>query len=185
MARLDGPCPAVRRRCWPTWFRAAGLPSAWMDLRSSAIADIRPIFLAVRDCCMLYCTKINSLEGSPMRLSPVLLFAGVLLARPAMADALDDAMLAEMKRAHIPGVNLLVLKDGKVIKEKGYGLANIEHNVAVTPSTVFQSGSIGKTFTAALILLLAEDGKLKLDDPISQHLAGTPQAWKGITIRHL
>jgi D-alanyl-D-alanine carboxypeptidase len=80
---------------------------------------------------------------------------------------------------------VLVLKDGKVIKEKGYGTANLEHSVPVTPQTVFQSGSIGKTFTAALILLLEQDGKLRLDDPISRHLPNTPAAWAKITIRHL
>ena len=103
----------------------------------------------------------------------------------AIADPVDDAVLKEMQRARIPGVGIVVLRDGKIIKEKGYGLANLEHKVAVTPETVFQSGSVGKMFTAALVVLLAEDGKLKLDDPISRHLANTPKAWEAITIRHL
>ena len=120
-----------------------------------------------------------------MRLSPFLLCAFLALAGPVMADQVDDAVRAEMKRIHIPGVSVLVLKDGKVIKEKGYGLANVEHNVPVTPQTVFQSGSVGKTFTAALVLLLAEDGKLSIDDPVSRHLANTPKVWESITIRHL
>ena len=111
--------------------------------------------------------------------------SAALFAGPAHADRLDDALLAEMKRRHVPGLSVLVLKDGKVIKEQGYGLANIEHGVPVTPQTVFQSGSVGKTFTAALILLLERDGKLTLDDPISRHLPGTPPAWEKITLRHL
>ena len=101
-----------------------------------------------------------------MRLIYPVLLSVVLLAGPVHADRLDDALLEEMKRRHVPGLSVLVLKDGKVIKEKGYGTANLEHGVPVTPQTVFQSGSIGKTFTAALILLLEQDGKLKLDDPI-------------------
>lgn len=110
----------------------------------------------------------------------------MLLVLPfARADALDERIAREMKRRQVPGLSLLVLRDGKVIKEKGYGLANIEHAVPVTPDTVFQSGSIGKTFTAALVLLLAQDGKLSLDDPVSRHLANTPPAWDKITIRHL
>ncbi|WP_323145032.1 serine hydrolase domain-containing protein [Massilia phyllosphaerae] len=103
----------------------------------------------------------------------------------AIADPLDNAMLQEMKREHIPGVSVVVVQNGRIVKEKGYGLANVEHGVPVTPETKFQSGSIGKMFTAALVMLLVEDGKLKLDDPISRHLANTPEAWDGITIRHL
>jgi CubicO group peptidase (beta-lactamase class C family) len=123
--------------------------------------------------------------GAQMRLTFLALISALLLAGPVHADSLDDAVLKEMKLRHVPGVSVLVLKDGKVVKEKGYGMANLEHGVAVTPQTVFQSGSIGKTFTAALILLLEQDGKLRLDDPISRHLPDTPAAWEKITIRHL
>lgn len=115
-----------------------------------------------------------------------LAFLSLVLAMPfAYADVLDDKITQEMARRHVPGLSVLVIQDGKVIKEKGYGYANLEHSVPVTEKTVFQSGSIGKTFTAALVMLLAEDGKLSLDDPVSRHLANTPTAWSGITIRHL
>ncbi|MBC7454841.1 MAG: beta-lactamase family protein, partial [Massilia sp.] len=103
----------------------------------------------------------------------------------AVADPVDQAVLREMKQARIPGVGIVVLQGGKIVKQQGYGLANIEHQVPVTPDTVFQSGSVGKMFTAALVMLLAEDGKLKLDDLVSRHLAHTPKAWEAITIRHL
>ncbi len=109
----------------------------------------------------------------------------LLLCCPARADRLDEAIEREMARRHVPGLAVVVLKDGRLVRERGYGLANVEHGVKVTPSTVFQSGSVGKTFTAALILLLAEDGKLGLDDPVSRHLPEAPAAWNGITIRHL
>lgn len=120
-----------------------------------------------------------------MRSAILVLLSATILIGTARADSLDDALLQEMKRRHVPGLSVLVIKDGKVLKEKGYGLANIEHKVPVTPDTVFQSGSVGKTFTAALILLLEQDGKLRLDDPISLHLPNTPPAWENITIRHL
>ena len=120
-----------------------------------------------------------------MRLACLALLSATFFIAPARADRLDDALLAEMKRRHVPGLSVLVFKDGKVIKEQGYGLANLEHKVPVTPQTVFQSGSVGKTFTAALILLLEKDGKLKLDDPVSRHLPATPASWEKITIRHL
>jgi D-alanyl-D-alanine carboxypeptidase len=109
----------------------------------------------------------------------------LLLSCPARADRLDEAIEAEMARRHVPGMAVIVLKDGRIVRERSYGLANVEHGVKVTPATVFQSGSVGKTFTAALILLLAEDGKLRLDDPVSRHLPEAPKSWDGITIRHL
>ncbi|WP_246464458.1 serine hydrolase domain-containing protein [Undibacterium seohonense] len=109
----------------------------------------------------------------------------IAMAAGVHADQLDDKIQAEMKRQKIPGVSLVVVKDGKIVREKGYGLANVEHQVGVKPETIFQSGSVGKQFTAALILLLEQDGKLSLKDPVSKYLSNTPEAWKNITIEHL
>jgi CubicO group peptidase (beta-lactamase class C family) len=106
-------------------------------------------------------------------------------AEPAHDDSIDQFVLTAMERAKVPGVALAIVDHGRLVKAKGYGMANLELQVPVTPATVFQSGSIGKTFTAAEVLLLSEDGKLKLDDPISKFLRGTPPAWKEITVRHL
>jgi len=117
-----------------------------------------------------------------MRLALLSLFA---FAAVAHADPVDDIVQAEMKRSKTPGIALVVVRDGQIVREQGYGLANVELQAPVTPATVFQSGSIGKQFTAALVMLLAEDGKLRLDDPIARHLPGTPPAWRTITIRHL
>lgn len=101
------------------------------------------------------------------------------------ADPVDDFVNSEMNRQHIPGLSLVVVQGGEIVKEKGYGLANIENQVAVTPDTVFQSGSLGKQFTSALVMLLAKDGKLAVDAPISKYLPNTPQSWEAITVRHL
>lgn len=109
----------------------------------------------------------------------------LLLASPVHADALDDAIQAEMQRQQIPGLGLAVVKDGKIVREQGYGWANLEHQVLVSEKTIFQSGSVGKQFTAALVLLLEKDGKLKLNDPISKYLKNTPAIWKNIRIHHL
>lgn len=97
----------------------------------------------------------------------------------------DEFIKAEMARQRIPGLALAVVRNGEALIAKGYGLANLEHQVAVKPETIFQSGSIGKQFTAMAVMLLVEDGKLSLDDKISKHLAGTPDVWKEITVRHL
>jgi CubicO group peptidase (beta-lactamase class C family) len=111
-----------------------------------------------------------------------LLFAAPSL---ALADPIDDFIRAEMKKQLVPGVAVAVIKDGKVVKAEGYGLANIEHQVPVKRETVFQSGSVGKQFTSMAAMLLVEDAKMKLDDPVSKHLPETPEAWKDITVRHL
>jgi len=78
-----------------------------------------------------------------------------------------------------------VLQDGKIVKAKGYGFANLETSAPATPDTVYKIGSVSKCFIAAGIMLLVEDAKLGLDDPIGRYLDGVPDAWRAITIRHL
>ena len=108
--------------------------------------------------------------------------AQVSASPPTAVDSLVETFLAENQ---VPGVAVAVLHDGALVMARGYGLADIEHSVPVTTETMFQSASIGKQFTAAAILLLAEDGRLKLDDPVTMHLGAAPVAWGGVTIRHL
>jgi CubicO group peptidase (beta-lactamase class C family) len=116
------------------------------------------------------------------------LFAILLLllqTAPVRADKVDDYVKAEMQKQRIPGLSLAVVKEGKIIKAEGYGLANVEHNVPARPETVYKIGSVSKQFIATGIMLLVQDGKLNLDDKIAKYLDGTPEAWSGITIRHL
>lgn len=134
------------------------------------------------------------------RVSPILLafalvavsFGVVALragsAQPAAGDvseSVDAYIAAQLREEHIPGLALAVIRDSQLVKSRGYGLANIELDVPVKPETVFQLGSIGKQFTATAVLLLAEDGKLSLDDKISKYFPTAPAAWDGITIRRL
>jgi CubicO group peptidase (beta-lactamase class C family) len=101
-------------------------------------------------------------------------------------DGRVDAFVgAEMREQRIPGLALAVLREGKVAKAQGYGLANVELNVAVKPETVFQTGSVGKQFTATAVMMLVEEGKVGLDDKLSNYLEGTPGAWKDVTVRNL
>jgi CubicO group peptidase (beta-lactamase class C family) len=101
-------------------------------------------------------------------------------------DGRVDALIgAEMREQRIPGLAVAVLRDGKVVKAQGYGLANVELDVAVKPETVFQTGSVGKQFTATAVMMLMEEGKVGLDDKLSKYLAGTPEAWKDVTVRNL
>lgn len=105
--------------------------------------------------------------------------------QPAVADKVDDYVKAEIQRRNIPGLSLAVVRNGKVIKAKGYGHANLEWKISATPQTVYEIGSLTKQFTAAAVMMLAEEGKLSLDDAISKHLSNTPEAWKGITLRQI
>ena len=90
-----------------------------------------------------------------------------------------------MRDLHVPGLSLAVVRDGKVVKAKGYGLASLELNRPVTRETVFEIGSLTKQFTAAALLMLVEDGRVALDAPLAKYLPDTPPAWDGITVRHL
>lgn len=123
-----------------------------------------------------------------MYLRRVHFFACVLLLTLSVAvqaDGVDDYVKAQMERQHVPGISIVVIKDQKIIKSMGYGLANVELNVAATPETVYKIGSVSKQFIATGVLLLVQDGKISLDDNVSKFLDGTPDAWKPITIRHL
>lgn len=118
--------------------------------------------------------------------APSLVLAIALgLTGAARADAIDDYVEAEMHRQAIPGVALGLILKGQAVKLRGYGFANLEHQVSVSDETLFQSGSIGKAFTAMAIMLLVEDGTLTLDDSIHTWLPDAPASWRSITLRHL
>ena len=106
-------------------------------------------------------------------------------ALPLRADDIDDWVKAQMKDRRIPAVSIAVIKGGTLVKAEGYGIANLEHNIPATPGTVYKIGSVSKQFIAAGVMLLVQDGKVALDQPLSRYLAGTPDSWQAITIRHL
>jgi CubicO group peptidase (beta-lactamase class C family) len=120
-----------------------------------------------------------------MRLVKLCCIVFFLLSAPAYADPLDDAVNAEMTRQGIPGLSLAVVENGKITRLNGYGRATLEHDVKVTPDTVFQAGSIAKQFTSTAILMLEDDGKLNINDPISRYFPDAPKSWAGIRLRHL
>jgi CubicO group peptidase (beta-lactamase class C family) len=75
--------------------------------------------------------------------------------------------------------------DGATVLNAAYGMADLEHNIALSPDSVFEPGSVTKQFTAAAVLLLAQDGKLSLDDPVRKYIPELPDYGSAITIRHL
>src|SRR6185503_8959896 len=97
----------------------------------------------------------------------------------------DGYVEGEIKKRGVPGVSIAVVRNGKVEKAKGYGLADVEHNVPATEWTVYQWASITKQFTAEAIMILVQDGKLRLEDSIAQHYTNAPAGWSNVTIRHL
>ena len=102
-----------------------------------------------------------------------------------VVGAVDALVRRTMDAARIPGIALAVVRKGTVLAARGYGVAELEHRTPVTDETMFLSGSMGKQFTAAGVLALAEDGRLGLDTSIRRYLPEAPATWEPITIRHL
>ena len=118
----------------------------------------------------------------------VVILAGVAAraaAQPVPTAKIDEFVRAEMARQKIPGVAIAVIKNGAVVKIDGYGYANVEHQVPVTPATIFQSGSLGKQFTAVAVMLQVEEGKLALGDSITKYFPDAPPSWRPITVQNL
>jgi CubicO group peptidase (beta-lactamase class C family) len=132
----------------------------------------------------------------PCLLRLLLLVAGVCAAQgiyaqaevstgPTALTARIDKLFAAWDRQETPGCALAVMQDGKVIYKRGYGMANLEYGIRITPSTIFHVASISKQFTAFAIQLLAQEGKLSQDDDVRKYLPELYDFGKTITIRHL
>jgi CubicO group peptidase (beta-lactamase class C family) len=104
---------------------------------------------------------------------------------PLTIEQRVDSLFAEWDHWDTPGAALAVVKDGQVIYKRGYGSAQLEYNIPITPSTIFHVASVSKQFTAFAITLLEQQGKLSLDDDIHKYLPELPDFGEKITIRHL
>ena len=96
-----------------------------------------------------------------------------------------DQIFAQWNRSDSPGAAVVVVQNGEVVFQGGYGLANLESRTPITPQTVFDAASVAKQFTGLAIAMLIEEGKLSLDDDIRKHLPDVPDFGRPITIRHL
>src|SRR6185503_17418029 len=114
---------------------------------------------------------------------------GVLLSLLLIAQhdtaAINRFVEAELARQRIPGLSLAVLTGDRVLLARGFGLANVELHVPASDSTVYQSGSMGKQFTAALVEMLVEQGRVRLTDTITRWFPEGAGVWNGVTVRHL
>lgn len=99
--------------------------------------------------------------------------------------SIDSLVATQMARQKIPGLAVGIYSRGQILLAKGYGQANVELGVPVKPETIFQSGSVGKQFVSAAIMMLAEEGKLSLDDSIAKYFSDAPATWKPILIKNL
>src|SRR5438067_6009455 len=124
----------------------------------------------------------------PMRrtlASAILLVAAPLAAQSADPTARLDSIFRAYARTDRPGCAVGVTQQGQPLVEKGYGMADLEHDAPITPRTVFEAGSVSKQITAGAIVLLSLDGKLSLDDDVRKYLPELPEYGTTITIRHL
>ena len=112
------------------------------------------------------------------------IFVVATVARAA-GDELDNFIAREMQAQRIPGVAIAIVQRDRILVRRDYGLANLETESPVRRDTVFEIASVTKPFTAAAVLMLVQDGKLRLDDHITTLIGDAPVAWKNITVRHL
>lgn len=130
---------------------------------------------------------------SPFRAIPFagVLVAGIATAGPVAAQVRDvrsarvDSVFAAVDRTSSPGCAAGALQDGRFLHQRGYGMADLERRVPITPQTVFYTGSVSKQFTAMSVALLARDRRLDLDVPVRALLPEIPAAGAGITARHM
>ena len=138
-----------------------------------------------------------------MRIARIFLFAAVFLVSGYQAlaqglvanplppldsqriQSIDSFVANEMARQRIPGLAVGIYSRGRILLAKGYGEANVELGVPVKAETIFQSGSVGKQFVSAAIMMLVEEGKLALDDSIRKYFPDAPATWKPILIKNL
>jgi len=128
-----------------------------------------PIPLALLSICEVSIGQVRSIRGTDR----------------TAAIKIDHYVRSEMRARQIPGMSVAIVRNGKIAVLKSYGFANVEHNVRVKPETIFQSGSIGKQFTAAAVMILVQEGRIALDDKIRKYFPNAPPTWNDITVRHL
>lgn len=119
-------------------------------------------------------------------------FLGAVLLTIAFsaADADDhggkiDAIFRDWDSTRSPGFAVAVIKDGEIVFERGYGMADLEHNIPITPQTVFYVGSISKQFTAACLAMLVLEGRVDPDKSIMEYLPDLPEVYRPVKVRHL
>ena len=173
--------------------------SVWIDTRNRRpLAQRHPLFLTrlLRGLVIFVAAVANTAVLSAAQAPPASTPKNSPIADAAtpaseeLADSADAARVDEfiqtaMQSQQIPGVAVAVMRNGRIVLAKGYGFANVEHRVPVTPETVFQSGSVGKAFTVMAVMMLVDAGRLRLDDKLTTHFPDGPPEWNKVTLSHL
>jgi len=120
-----------------------------------------------------------------MRIYFLLLFFSLQLFAQQTNACADEIINREMKERKIPGLQLAVIKKGKIILSKSYGIANLQDNIPVSNTTIFPINSNTKVFTGVAVMQLVEQDRIKLNDPISKYLIDIPVDWQKITVDQL
>jgi CubicO group peptidase (beta-lactamase class C family) len=128
---------------------------------------------------------LNKLKILKITTMGAIVLMSYMLAQVAYADETDDLIQKIMVERKIPGLQLAVIQNGKIIKSRGYGQSNLQHSVNVTNETIFPINSMTKLFTGVAIMQLFEQKKLNLDDEIGKHLPELPMSWHHFTIKQL
>lgn len=129
--------------------------------------------------------QTQRLGVSAARAALALSLVSVTTPASAQSDEISAYVRAQMDWRMIPALSFAVIKAGRIIRAEAHGLANRNSGDSASVATVFHVGSVGKQFTAAAIMLLVQDGRLSLNDPVTRHIVDAPAAWRGISIRHL
>ncbi|CAN5177231.1 hypothetical protein BH09BAC6_BH09BAC6_26800 [soil metagenome] len=124
------------------------------------------------------------------QITAALVFFGLLMpifsnAQNTTSDSIDVFIKNRMQQRHIPALQLAVIRNGEIIKHGSYGIANLENVIPATEQSIFSINSITKAFTGVAIMQLAEEGKLKITDPVSVYIDSLPVAWQKITIQQV
>src|SRR5262249_10545191 len=158
-----------RQRAGEMWQDAWGRPPSAVPTKRSSVG-----FFKMENACL----NIKLLS-----IAICVLVASLVQAQTP--DSVDPDVQREMQKRQIPGLALLVVRNGEIVKSQGYGYSNVELQAPVKPETIFQSGSVGKQFTATAVMMLVEEGKLSLDDPLTKFFPDAPPAWRNVRVRHL
>ena len=128
----------------------------------------------------------NTVGPLPVTVSGIVLLSSLICSgQQSVQSKVDEYIQTELRAQRVPGLSLAFLTNGQTVVAKGYGFANVEHGVPVKPETIFQSGSVGKQFTATAVMMLVEEGQIALDDRITKYFASAPDRWTNVTVRHL
>ena len=119
------------------------------------------------------------------RIAALVLLTYLGSAALAHADPTDDFIKEQLDQFELPGLSLAVIRNGQIIKSQGYGFADKDRKIPATPETIYRIGSVSKQFIATGIMLLVQDKRLRLDDPVGKYLENTPSSWAPMRIRHL